>query len=164
MPELTTARLTLAPLSEADWPCFLALRRDPQVMRFMGETLSEEALRVKFTSRLSGNVFIIRDQQGERLGDVGLQVSSQNPLEADIGYALLPQAQGKGFALEAVQAACDYGFASLGLTGINAWVLAGNSGSVRLLEKLGFTRTQVLEKAFEIDGEWHDDWVYRLER
>ncbi|MGU3414060.1 GNAT family N-acetyltransferase [Enterobacteriaceae bacterium C34A] len=164
MPELITSRLTLSPLSESDWPCFLALRRDPQVTRFMGELLSEEAIRLKFTSRLGGNVFMIRDQQGEAIGDVGLQISAVNPLEADIGYALLPQAQGKGFAQEAVSAVCEHGFSSLGLSAVNAWVLAENSGSIRLLEKLGFMREQILEKAFEINGVLYDDWIYRLEK
>jgi len=31
------------------------------------------------------------------------------------------------------------------------------------LEKAGFVRTQVLVKAYEIDGVYFDDWVYRLE-
>lgn len=162
MPDIITSRLTLSPLSEADWPCFLALRTDPLVTRYMGEQLSEEAIRLKFTSRLSGNVFIVSDSQGVALGDVGLQISSANPQEADIGYALLPQAQGKGFAQEAVSAVCEYGFSSLGLSAVNAWVLAENAGSVRLLEKLGFVREQVLEKAFEMNGVLYDDWVFRL--
>lgn len=164
MPVLTTSRLTLTSLCESDWPCFLALRTHPQVMRFMGESLPEQSLRLKFYSRLAGNVFAIRESQGECVGDIGLQVSTHNSQEADIGYALLPQAQGKGFAQEALTAVCDYGFTSLGLLAINAWVLADNTGSVRLLEKNGFKRGQVLEKAFEINGEFYDDWVYRLER
>jgi RimJ/RimL family protein N-acetyltransferase len=47
---------------------------------------------------------------------------------------------------------------------VNAYVLADNGGSVRVLEKAGFVCTQVLEKAYEIDGVRYDDWVYRLER
>ncbi|XUA20376.1 GNAT family N-acetyltransferase [Citrobacter sp. OP27] len=164
MPTLLTSRLTLSSLSENDWPCFLALRSNPQVMRFMGVPLSEAELRLKFTSRLSGNVFAIHEREGECVGDIGLQVSTHNAQEADIGYALLPHAQGKGYAQEVLTAICEYGFSTLGLQAINAWVLAGNVGSVRLLEKLGFNRTQVLEKAFDINGELHDDWVYRLER
>lgn len=46
---------------------------------------------------------------------------------------------------------------------LNAWVLADNVGSVRVLEKLGFVRTQMLEQAYEINGVCYDDWVYRLE-
>lgn len=76
----------------------------------------------------------------------------------------LPEAQGKGYASEALQAICDYGFSTLGVRAINAWVLAENRGSSRLLEKQGFVRTQVLEKAYHLNGVDYDDWIYRLER
>ncbi|MNR69060.1 hypothetical protein D3C85_1940310 [compost metagenome] len=58
---------------------------------------------------------------------------------------------------------CDYAFNQTGVKAINAYVLADNVGSVRVLEKMGFVRTQVLEQAYEIDGVRYDDWVYRLE-
>ena len=44
----------------------------------------------------------------------------ENPHEADVGYALLPQAQGQGYASEALRAICDYGFTTLGIHAINA--------------------------------------------
>ncbi|WP_412917719.1 GNAT family N-acetyltransferase [Klebsiella spallanzanii] len=72
--------------------------------------------------------------------------------------------QGQGYAREALQAICDYGFNQLGVQAINAWVLGTNSGSSRLLEKQGFIRIQVLEKAYHLNGIDYDDWVYRLER
>ena len=59
---------------------------------------------------------------------------------------------------------CDYAFNQTGVKAINAFVLADNGGSVRVLEKAGFVRTQVLEKAYETDGIAYDDWVFRLER
>ena len=58
----------------------------------------------------------------------------------------------------------DYAFTQTHVTALNAWVLAANQGSVRLLEKLGFTRTQVLEKGYTINGVDYDDWAYRLEK
>ncbi len=65
-------------------------------MRFMGEVLSEEALRSVFVSRCADpGVFVLRDKFGEALGDIGLRISPKNPHEADVGYALLPQAQEK---------------------------------------------------------------------
>ena len=76
----------------------------------------------------------------------------------------MPEAQGKGIASEAVTAVCQYAFERTDVTAINAYALAENKGSVRILEKTGFVRTQVLEKAYEIDGIAYDDWVFRLER
>ncbi|MBN0387124.1 GNAT family N-acetyltransferase, partial [Pseudomonas aeruginosa] len=95
-------------------PPLFRLRQDPQVMRFMGEVLSEEALRSVFVSRCADpGVFVLRDIFGEALGDIGLRISPKNPHEADVGYALLPQAQGKGYASEALRAVCEYGFTTL---------------------------------------------------
>lgn len=62
-----------------------------------------------------------------------------------------------------MRAVCQYAFEHAGVTAINAYALA-DKGSIRILEKTGFVRTQVLEKAYEIDGIAYDDWVFRLER
>ncbi|KGB04465.1 acetyltransferase family protein [Klebsiella aerogenes] len=134
-------------------------------MRYMGEVLSETALRSVFESRCEDpGVFVLRDSAGTPLGDIGLRISAKNPHEADVGYALLPQAQGQGYASEALRAICDYGFTTLGIHAINAWVLGDNQGSSRLLEKHGFVRIQVLENVYHLNGVDYDDWIYRLER
>ncbi|WP_412917718.1 GNAT family N-acetyltransferase [Klebsiella spallanzanii] len=94
---LTTLRLRLSPFNASDWPFFLRLRQDPQVMRYMGEVLEESALRALFESRCADpGVFVLRDASGAAMGDIGLRISSKNPHEADVGYALLPEAQGAG--------------------------------------------------------------------
>ncbi len=161
---LSTPRLTLSPFTDADWPFFLALRQNPDIMRFMGDIAIEYDIRTLFTARLNdANAVVIRDKTGEALGDMGLQISPHNPQEADVGYSIAPFAQGKGYASEALTALRDYAFSQTAVTALNAWVLAENSGSVRVLEKLGFKRVQVLEKAFTLNGVAHDDWVYRLE-
>ena len=102
MTTITTPRLSLTRFVTDDWPFFLRLRQDPQVMRFMGEVLSEEALRSVFASRCADpGVYVLRNKRGDALGDIGLRISPKNPHEADVGYALLPEAQGKGYASEA---------------------------------------------------------------
>ncbi len=133
-------------------------------MRFMGEMLSEEALRSVFASRCADpGVYVLRNQRGDALGDIGLRVSPKNPHEADVGYALLPEAQGKGMPAKrcrrsAIMVSVRWG------AGYQCPVLAENRGSSRLLEKQGFVRTQVLEKAYHLNGVDYDDWIYRLER
>lgn len=94
-------------------------------MRYMGEILEEPALRTLFASRCADpGVFVLRDASGAAVGDIGLRISGKNPHEADVGYALLPDAQGKGYASEALKAICDYGFQQLGVHAINAWCWA----------------------------------------
>ena len=52
MPALTTARLTCLPLQEQDWPFFLSLQQNPDVMRFVAHERSEADIREAFESRL----------------------------------------------------------------------------------------------------------------
>ena len=57
---------------------------------------------------------------------------------AEIGYAVLPDYWGRGFASEAVALALKWGFDSLGLQRIEADIDPRNARSRRLLERLGF--------------------------
>lgn len=56
-----------------------------------------------------------------------------------VGYDLSREHWGKGYVPEAMQAVLHYGFESLALNRIEAYVEPGNRASVRVLEKLGFT-------------------------
>ncbi|MDU2786840.1 MAG: GNAT family N-acetyltransferase [Enterobacter sp.] len=143
MATITTPRLYLTPFEPTDWAFFRSLREDCRIMRYMAAIAPEKETRRVFAARLAAaHVFVIRARDDDTpLGDIG----------------------GKGIASEALRAVCDYAFNQTGVKAINAYVLADNGGSVRVLEKAGFVRTQVLEKAYEIDGVRYDDWVYRLE-
>lgn len=122
-------------------------------------------LKHRFDDRLADdNAFIIRDAHQRPVGDIGLRIYSANNEEADVGYSVPPAAQGQGVASQALQALCDYAFHQRGIQALNAWVLAENQGSVRVLEKRGFRKTQVLEKAYLLRGEYYDDWIFRLEK
>ena len=162
---ITTLRLLLTPFEPSDWAFFRSLREDRDIMRFMASIASEKETRRVFAARLTAqHTFVIRTHDNDTpLGDIGLHVSAEYREEADIGYTVIPQAQRRGIASEALRAVCDYAFNQVGVKAVNAYVLADNVGSVRVLEKTGFVRTQVLEKAYEIDGVKYDDWAYRLE-
>jgi RimJ/RimL family protein N-acetyltransferase len=58
--------------------------------------------------------------------------------DIDVGYALLPEFCGQGYAAEAAAAALAYGRETLGLQRVVAVVNGENARSLRLLEKLGF--------------------------
>ncbi len=117
-------------------------------MRYMGEVLSETALRSVFECRCEDpGVFVLRDSAGTPLGDIGLRISAKKTRTRPTSATrYCRKRRVRGYASEALRAICDYGFTTLGIHAINARVLGNNLGSSRLLEKNGFVRIQVLEK------------------
>ncbi|MEO6104053.1 MAG: GNAT family N-acetyltransferase, partial [Pseudoxanthomonas sp.] len=74
---------------------------------------------------------------GETAGVCGL-VRRPTLDDVDLGYALLPEFCGKGYALEAAAAVLVHARKVLGLKRIVAITDPRNAGSIRVLEKLGF--------------------------
>lgn len=58
----------------------------------------------------------------------------------DLGFAFLPEAEGKGYAYEAAAAVLEHGRTVLELTDILAITTPDNEASQKLLRKLGFER------------------------
>jgi len=56
----------------------------------------------------------------------------------DLGFALLPEYRGHGYATEAARAVMSHARAGLGIERLYAIVKPGNRRSVRLLEQFGF--------------------------
>lgn len=56
----------------------------------------------------------------------------------DLGYRMLPEYWGQGLGMEAALAAMHYGKNVLGLTEVFADAVVENTGSIRIIEKLGF--------------------------
>ena len=57
---------------------------------------------------------------------------------AELGYALPRSRWGHGYATEAVATLLEWGFSSLGLHRVGAWVVEPNRASVAVLRRLGF--------------------------
>lgn len=62
--------------------------------------------------------------------------------DVDLGYALLPEYWGRGYAVEAARASLNYGLDVLGLPRVVAIITPGNHASVRVVEKLGMAFRQ----------------------
>lgn len=169
MPTLNTHRLKCTPITQADWPFFLALQQDQAVMRFVAEQRPQEAIREAFDARLPvwspGSehwlCLVVRDS----ITHTPLGVSGYIHRDADcaeVGFLFASQAQGKGYALESLQAVCRYAFSEGGIRRLVATVTAGNTASKRLLEKVGFVQEGELREAFWLDGRWQNDWLFGL--
>lgn len=60
---------------------------------------------------------------------------------AEVGYELLPEAQGQGYAIEAVRGAFAWATRGFGIRHFRASVAPGNERSENLIRKLGFVHT-----------------------
>lgn len=99
---------------------------------------------------------------GEKLGHLGLKIINHEAKIAEVGYMIKQSAQGKGFAGEALNLVKDYGFEELQLNKLTATCSVENTGSFKLLEKLGFIREGCLQQNSIINNRYVDDYVYGI--
>ncbi|MFN2369802.1 MAG: GNAT family N-acetyltransferase, partial [Candidatus Krumholzibacteriia bacterium] len=83
---------------------------------------------------------------------------------AELGYGLRADAWGQGYAAEAVGELLRFGFTELALHRVEADVDPRNEASVRLLERLGFTREGLLRERWIVEEEISDAAFYGLLR
>jgi len=81
-----------------------------------------------------------------------------------IGYWMGEPYAGKGFMSSAVRAVIGYAFDTLQLNRLEASCLPHNAASIRLLEKVGFTREGYARRYLCIDGRWQDHLLYGMVR
>lgn len=141
---LETERLFLRPLNEADIESVFALRSDEDVMRFIRAPQtkrheSEKWIRLvssRWTDEKIGFCSIIEKSSNRFIGWCGLW-RLQETGETEVGYALSKEFWGRGYAAEAAEAFLIYGFENLGLDKIVAVASPENTGSRRVMEKVG---------------------------
>jgi len=143
---LRTQRLTLRWLEPGDEDILLAVWNDPAFIRHVGDRgirtveQASEALAngpLKLYAELGyGPYRVSLTDSDEPVGICGLFKRGYLD-DPDIGFALLPDYWGKGFAYEAATAVLNHACHGLGLRRVTAIVSSGNTTSIRLIEKLG---------------------------
>lgn len=143
---LETERLTLRRLSEEDAGFILQLLNDPSFVRNIGDkgvrTIADavEYIRtgpVASYERFGFGVYLVTlKETGSSMGICGL-IKRETLEDIDVGFAFLPAFWSKGYAFEAASAVVTYGKEVLGIRRIVAITTTDNTGSIRVLEKLG---------------------------
>ena len=82
-------------------------------------------------------MWMIEKMDGTHIGDLCFKGLREDGI-AEIGYGILEEYQGQGYATEAVQAACRWAFLHPDVRSLEAETDAGNTASQRVLEKCGF--------------------------
>jgi RimJ/RimL family protein N-acetyltransferase len=162
-----TDRLRLREFTLNDAPFILELLNTPGWLRFIGNRnmtkLSEAEMYISdvlISSYLKYEygLYLVELKKGNTpVGMCGL-VKRDYLEETDLGFALMPEYEGKGYALESAVAIINYTKQTLGLLKLSAITVKENTSSIKLLEKLNFK----FEKTITSEGTGEELMLYNL--
>ena len=145
-PRLETPRLILRGWREEDIEPYARMLADPATARFIArggrpydarQSWSETAFLIGHWQVLGFGMFVVEEREtGAFAGRVGALRPKGWP-GFEIGWAIAPDARGKGYATEAAAAAIDWSFANFAPERIVSIIHDENLASRRVAEKLG---------------------------
>ncbi|MDH3449317.1 MAG: GNAT family N-acetyltransferase [Gammaproteobacteria bacterium] len=149
--ELETGRLLLRQWKDSDLPVFAALNSDPAVMKYFPILLSREAsdamaekCRSLISERGWGFWATELKENNKFIGFVGLHEPKDTfPFapSVEIGWRLLGNYWGKGYATEAATQALQFSFDTLDLHEVVSFTPASNSRSRSVMDRIGMINT-----------------------
>ncbi|MDD1794792.1 GNAT family N-acetyltransferase [Enterovibrio sp. ZSDZ42] len=150
---METSRLILRRWKSEDYQPFARLNSDPEVMRYFPSTLSRHESDMQATRLQSlilkrgwGFWAIELKATGQFIGFVGLHYQHEasgipNAPFVEIGWRLLAEYWGEGYASEAAQQSLHFAFQELGASEVYAFTALQNIPSQRVMLKLGMTNS-----------------------
>lgn len=149
--EIETERLILRDMRLTDLDGMFELDSDTEVHKYLGNKpvkTKEESRRIiegvlkQYKERGIGRWAAIEKETGEFIGWSGIRLNTEYNMNGftkyyDVGYRLIKQFWGKGYATESGKAAIDYAFNTLKLQEIYATTEMGNEASHNALLKIG---------------------------
>lgn len=165
---LETERLALRDFVESDVDSLVWLLGEPRVMRYIEDGRPVPRARVEqvvLPKVLGGNGWWAAHERSSGAFVGWFELSPVAAGVAELGYRLHPDFWGRGYATEGASALVGRGFAD-GLDRVVARAMAVNTGSRRVLEKVGlrYVRTFHEEWPDPIEGAEHGDVEYALSR
>lgn len=167
-----TPRLIFRDFSRSDIPAVHEYASDPEVTRWSTwgpNTLEQTADFVEEAAqagigqdRPSYSLAAVLDDT--TIGSVAVWVTDSGDRNNELGYTFHRAHWGKGYATEAVEHLLALGFDALQLERITATCHPGNIGSIRVLEKSGFTPEGLLRSHRLVNGVRRDSMLFSILR
>jgi RimJ/RimL family protein N-acetyltransferase len=156
-PTLHTDRLTLVPVTDEHLSLLVELNSDPEVMRFLlgrGATVEEtyaewERRRGDRSDEGRGLGYWVGFEQDDFVGWWSASAYADDPSRAGLGYRLRREAWGRGLATEGCRAMVAHAFTLPGIERVVAGTMAVNTGSRRVMEKLGMVHVRTWHEKFD---------------
>jgi RimJ/RimL family protein N-acetyltransferase len=164
-------RVVIRRFGTQDVEALSSYRSDPDVARYQGWSVPFSLDRardlVTEMSRLAPGIpgtwfqfAVALASTHELIGDVALRITRHDSRQAELGFTIATDHQGRGYATEAVRALLEYAFARLELHRVFAFTDRRNVPAQRLFSRLGFRREGELVESAWSQGAWVDEFLY----
>lgn len=172
-PVLKTERLLLREITDRDAEEIYNIRSSEEVMKYYGHhpykniSEAEEMIDIVKNGFINGEGIrwgITFQDTGKLIGTGGVWRILKEHLRGEIGYELSLDHWRKGIMYEALTAVTDFAFTKMNLHSLEANLDPDNTGSVKLLEKLGFKKEGHTKDSYLFDGKFTDTGIYSLIR
>lgn len=133
---------------------------------YFSVTVQREKIRealYQMRDRREYNFGIFDAETSQLIGHISLYSIKRLPFSSGfVGYSMDEQQTGKGFGTEAVHLITKFAFEKVALHRVEAFVSPRNTGSVKVLEKAGYSQEGLLRKLLYINGVWEDHYMYAM--
>lgn len=172
MKELRTARLFLTPYHSNDLLNLLNLRKSEKVWHFSTNiadnsieqaTLHLDEILAKYENH-DYAPFALLNSDEIYVGEAGVYHGNIECKKINIGYNLLPEFWGNGYATEITKALIHWYFSNTDMQRIEGTVTEDNAASRRVLEKSNMVLEGVLRKYTMLKGEYKNVCIYSIIR
>lgn len=154
---LETGRLLLRRISVNDLNPLYLIRSDEETARLIGKQAARNQGEVlAYIEKINEGIKLgkwlywsILSRVGKNfLGTICLWNFSEET--AEVGYELLPQMRGRGYAFEALEAVVNFAFETFTFNHLEAYVNASNIKSIELLRRSSFKVVGEVEEVDEV--------------
>lgn len=169
---LESERIILIEMKEEDWPNVHKYASQPIVCQYQpwGPNTEEES--ELFTKGIiedaklvprSRYVFSVFEKKSNKMiGSGEFNLRDRSNRAGEIAYIIHPDYWGKGIATEVAQLLIKLGFYEFKLHRIYATCDPRNSGSIKVLEKIGMTKEGRMREDLLIKDGWRDSFLYSI--
>lgn len=171
--QLQTHRLLIRPLVKDDAEAVFAYRSDAETNRYQGFIPEKVGDVVDFFETRVCRLFnrpgtwyqvVMEDKESNTIvGDIGIHFVDEEGMEVELGITLSKAHHGKGFATEALETLIGFLFSEMNKQFLIARVEPHNLQSVKLLERLGFTKKESTPDEYRYSLS-ESDWISRAKK
>jgi ribosomal-protein-alanine N-acetyltransferase len=168
-PILETQRLQLRETAHTDVNELFYMRSNEDVMRYIDrprpastDDIVQLIDKIHNMAAIGDGISWAINLKGDPtfIGTISFHRLIKENYRAEIGYMLHPAHHGKAIMDEAIRAAVDFGFNTIGLHSIEAHVNPENIASRKLLERNGFVQEAYFKENHYWQGKFWDTVIY----